>query len=93
MNRVIPFSAIDYCDSNPCPNGATCNDQVHGYICTCASGYTGTHCETGKLPRPPAGAQIFLTMVRFGACEKTSQAKVFWGKWSTMVENCIIEAV
>ena len=30
----------------PCQNGATCNnDNIGGYSCTCASGYTGANCE------------------------------------------------
>ncbi|KAK2152349.1 hypothetical protein NP493_2472g00009 [Ridgeia piscesae] len=27
-------------------NGATCQDQVNGYSCTCAAGYTGDRCES-----------------------------------------------
>ena len=34
----------------PCRNGATCtNDNLGGYSCTCASGYTGINCQYGKL--------------------------------------------
>ncbi|KOC63776.1 Neurogenic locus Notch protein, partial [Habropoda laboriosa] len=34
------------CDSSPCLNGATCNlKSLHEYVCTCATGYTGEHCE------------------------------------------------
>ena len=29
-------------------NGATCNDQVNGYMCNCVDGYTGIDCETGN---------------------------------------------
>ena len=38
----------DVCASNPCQNGATCQLVVDGYICTCDSGFLGTHCEIGK---------------------------------------------
>ena len=38
---------IDECASDPCQNGATCVDGVNGYTCTCASGYTDTHCDAG----------------------------------------------
>jgi len=31
---------------NPCQNGATCVIDGHSHSCTCASGYTGHHCET-----------------------------------------------
>ncbi|NXU74056.1 CRUM1 protein, partial [Oreotrochilus melanogaster] len=36
---------IDECASDPCQNGALCNDHVGFYTCTCAPGYQGTHCE------------------------------------------------
>lgn len=39
---------VDECESNPCENDATCTDAVNMYTCTCADGYTGTHCETGE---------------------------------------------
>ena len=32
---------IDECASMPCLFGATCNDQINGYDCDCANGYTG----------------------------------------------------
>ncbi|MCP3668384.1 MAG: calcium-binding EGF-like domain-containing protein [Gammaproteobacteria bacterium] len=37
---------IDECQSNPCQNGATCNDQIDQYNCTCLPGFTGKHCES-----------------------------------------------
>ncbi|NXE22089.1 CRUM1 protein, partial [Ardeotis kori] len=36
---------IDECDSDPCQNGALCNDHVGFYTCTCAPGYQGVQCE------------------------------------------------
>lgn len=36
---------IDECASEPCQNGALCNDHVGFYTCTCAPGYEGTQCE------------------------------------------------
>ncbi|NXY67635.1 CRUM1 protein, partial [Glareola pratincola] len=36
---------IDECDSEPCQNGALCNDHVGFYTCTCAPGYQGIQCE------------------------------------------------
>ena len=42
------YTDTDECASDPCQNGATCNDQVNGYTCACAPGYESTHCEIGK---------------------------------------------
>ena len=39
---------INECDSSPCQNGGTCEDQVNGYTCHCLSGYNGDHCQAGN---------------------------------------------
>ena len=39
---------VDECASGPCHNGGTCVDQVNGYLCQCAPGYTDLQCQTGK---------------------------------------------
>ncbi|XP_077982203.1 sushi, von Willebrand factor type A, EGF and pentraxin domain-containing protein 1-like [Glandiceps talaboti] len=36
---------IDECLSNPCKNGATCENAHNQFICTCAPGYTGDTCS------------------------------------------------
>jgi hypothetical protein len=36
---------INECASNPCFNGATCNDLIARYTCTCVAGWIGEHCE------------------------------------------------
>ena len=41
-------SDVDECLSDPCMNDATCKDELNGYVCNCAVGYSGNHCETGK---------------------------------------------
>ena len=46
---VVFVSEIKQCDSKPCQNGGTCVEDTTGYTCTCASGYTGTNCQTGKV--------------------------------------------
>ena len=35
----------DDCASQPCLNGASCQDRVNGYFCRCKPGYRGKHCE------------------------------------------------
>ena len=37
------------CESNPCKNGATCNDDTPSgsYTCKCKSGFTGRTCDQG----------------------------------------------
>lgn len=38
---------INECDPNPCENGASCDDLLNDYQCSCLPGYTGTNCQTG----------------------------------------------
>ena len=40
---------IDECVSAPCANGATCNDGVNHFDCSCVDGYGGILCNTGKF--------------------------------------------
>ena len=44
---IVLSTDIDECASAPCQNGATCLDQVNGYLCQCAPGYTDLQCQTG----------------------------------------------
>ena len=44
-----PISEVDECASRPCMNGATCDDGVDSYSCTCLAGYVGNICETGRF--------------------------------------------
>lgn len=32
---------IDECESEPCQNGATCEDHTNSYTCTCSAGFLG----------------------------------------------------
>ena len=41
-------SDIDECASEPCQHKGTCTDHVDRYTCTCASGYRGASCQTGR---------------------------------------------
>lgn len=45
--NITVCTDINECASNPCQNAGTCRDGINGYICNCAGGYTGIHCETG----------------------------------------------
>jgi len=36
----------DYCNPNPCKNGANCTDTGSGYVCVCAPGFTGSDCSS-----------------------------------------------
>ncbi|XP_072227644.1 protein crumbs homolog 2a [Leuresthes tenuis] len=36
---------IDECESEPCKNGGTCEDEINGYTCICSDGFLGELCE------------------------------------------------
>lgn len=36
----------DECNSNPCRNGARCEDGINRFTCICPNGFSGTFCET-----------------------------------------------
>ena len=51
MNNLFEFTYltdIDDCASSPCNNSGTCKDEVNGFNCSCAPGFTGVTCEHGK---------------------------------------------
>ena len=39
---------INDCVNQSCGNGS-CVDGVNSYTCNCSLGFTGDHCETGRL--------------------------------------------
>ena len=41
------LSDIDDCENVACEHGGSCNDGTNNYTCSCVTGYTGQHCETG----------------------------------------------
>ena len=40
---------FDACEINPCENGGTCQDEIHGHTCQCEPGYQGKNCEIGTF--------------------------------------------
>ena len=47
LSVVISPVEINECESSPCLNSGTCNDQVNGFSCSCPPGFAGDRCETG----------------------------------------------
>ncbi|NWX12217.1 FA7 factor, partial [Aegotheles bennettii] len=46
------FTDPNDCDSSPCQNGGSCDDQYQDYVCRCPTRYEGKNCEidlAGKL--------------------------------------------
>ena len=43
--NLILILDISECDSDPCENGGNCTDDVNGYTCSCANGWTGSECQ------------------------------------------------
>ena len=58
--KIVPTD-INECDSSPCENGGTCEDQVNGYTCHCLNGYSGDHCQTGR----PTSLSVVLFLFFF----------------------------
>ncbi|XP_025911261.1 coagulation factor VII [Apteryx rowi] len=42
------YSDPNQCDSNPCQNGGTCDDQFQDYVCRCPKKYEGKNCEKAE---------------------------------------------
>ena len=40
---------IDECASIPCENGASCIDQINGFMCICPYGFAGLTCADGNI--------------------------------------------
>lgn len=45
--RHLPLD-IDECASAPCENGGTCTEEIGGFSCICAAGFTGFTCSESK---------------------------------------------
>ncbi|KAJ7386814.1 hypothetical protein OS493_006844 [Desmophyllum pertusum] len=44
-DNFLCWCDIKECESSPCKNGGTCENQPGGYSCSCVNGYTGKVCE------------------------------------------------
>ena len=67
---LVLLTDVNDCETNPCMNGATCQDHVGGYICECADGYTGSMCGTGMATIPV----IYLYSFTCSSCGITHRA-------------------
>ena len=45
---LLVFTDTNECASYPCQYGGTCNNYVNYWTCSCATGYSGTYCETAS---------------------------------------------
>ena len=43
------YADINECNSAPCQNGGTCNNEIDGFTCDCRNGYGGVMCQTGMF--------------------------------------------
>lgn len=46
--HLLFYFAADYCFSDPCQNGGSCQLLQDRYECLCPGGYLGLHCENSK---------------------------------------------
>ena len=50
------FSDVNYCDPEPCENGATCTVEVDDYSCACMAGYEGKNCSQSMIHHFPSSS-------------------------------------
>ena len=85
-NYLLLFLVVDEdnCGAVVCNNGGSCVDEVNDYYCDCSPGYTGEHCETGKVDIMKEESRHYSTWVQKENCKKS-------GKWSVnnMFLNCL----
>lgn len=46
---VADVCVLDKCSPNPCQNDGVCVDVGDSYSCSCAEGFTGSHCEIAEV--------------------------------------------
>ena len=47
---ICSCADIDECASDPCQNGATCNDLINSFSCSCPDSFRGVLCEIFIIP-------------------------------------------
>ena len=52
------YADVEECASNPCQNGAECVDDINGFSCSCAAGFTGELCDYGRKSDANMNAQF-----------------------------------
>ncbi|XP_071965386.1 uncharacterized protein [Antedon mediterranea] len=65
---VVKCQVINPCYSSPCLNGGACTQLPDIYLCSCLSGYTGTHCEEEVVVSPCSSSPC----LNGGTCHQSS---------------------
>ena len=79
--HLLFVADIDYCINATCKNGASCVDGLKDYTCSCVTGFTGDHCETG------------VYQISFFKCKKqTTQRKhpIILANWNIDSRNLLL---
>ena len=54
---------IDDCVNHTCANGGLCADGVNNYSCSCAAGFAGDRCHTGRLFLTPVSSSVLFQLI------------------------------
>ena len=68
----LKLSAINDCAGSPCQNNGTCTDLVGGFLCQCASGWTGSTCAQNIdecSPNPCLNGGTCMDAINSFTCE------------------------
>ena len=70
-------SVVNYCDLDPCENGATCTVEVDDYSCACMAGYEGKNCSQGMIHNFPSSSHYYESKGR----KKFTALKIYLYLW------------
>ena len=72
---------INDCINHTCRNGGLCVDGVNNYSCNCLEGFTGHHCDIGRLLSllliggiKDGGSKVMALMTSFDVVHSTERA-------------------